>query len=108
MPDTTRTTAPASLTSIAGAEVGGTVVTGTVSVTIGTKPDDVVIEDVAGTVLTSRRAARRQPNTSCEQPCQRRATSETRAPGTRVSAMIRALSSSDQRRRRAGPVRTSI
>jgi hypothetical protein len=37
-----------------------------------------------------------------------RFTSATRAPGTKLSWMIRALSSADQRRRRSGPVRTSI
>src|ERR1700761_3220534 len=51
--------------------------------------------------------ARRQPKTCCEQICHRRATSDTRAPGTSVSATIRAFSSADQRRRRPGPVRTS-
>ena len=108
MPDMMRTTAPASLTSIADAGDCGAGVIGWASVMIGTKPDDTGAVVVAGAVLMSRRAARRQPNTCCEQTCQRRATSDTRAPGIRVSAMIRALSSADQRRRRAGPVRTSI
>jgi hypothetical protein len=49
------------------------------------------------------RACRRHPNTCCEQTCHRRATSDTRAPGTSVSATIRAFSSADQRRRRPGP-----
>src|ERR1700733_5717787 len=62
---------------------------------------------VPGTLGKSWRIARRQPKTCCEQICQRRATSDTRAPGTRVSATIRAFSSADQRRRRPGPVRTS-
>ena len=54
-----------------------------------------------------RRACRRQPNTCCGvSPC-RRATSETTAPGTSVSSMIRALSSSENRRRRPVPVITS-
>src|SRR5271166_1004109 len=61
----------------------------------------------AGSPVRSLRAVRRQPNTCCEQTCQRRATSDTRAPGTRVSSTIRAFSSADQRRRRPGPVRTS-
>ena len=60
-----------------------------------------------GTLGKSWRIARRQPNTCCEQTCHRRATSDTRAPGTSVSATIRAFSSADQRRRRPGPVRTS-
>ena len=54
-----------------------------------------------------RHAARRQPNTCCEQTCQRRATSDTRAPGTRLSSTIRAFSAADQRRRRPGPTSTS-
>ena len=45
------------------------------------------------------RAARRQPKTCWEEICQRSATSETRAPDARVSAMTRAFSSADQRRR---------
>src|ERR1700719_584723 len=62
---------------------------------------------VVPTAVTPRHAPRLQPNTCCEQTCHRRATSDTRAPGTRVSATIRAFSSADQRRRRPGPVRTS-
>jgi hypothetical protein len=54
------------------------------------------------------RASRRQAKTRCGQSCQRRATSATRTPGTRLSSTIRALSSADQRRRRSGPVRSSI
>jgi hypothetical protein len=48
----------------------------------------------------------RHQSTACrEDNCQRLATSDTRFPGTSVSATIRALSSADLRRRRAGPVR---
>jgi hypothetical protein len=106
MPDETRTTAPASLTSIPDAvdAARGTVVAGMASLTIGTKLGVVVVPATLG---KSWRMVRRQPKTCCEQICQRRATSDTRAPGTRVSATIRAFSSADQRRRRPGPVRTS-
>src|SRR5271166_6908064 len=74
------------------------------SLTIGTKLGVVVGPT---TLDQSWRLALRQPNTCCEQTCHRRATSDTRTPGTRVSATIRAFSSADQRRRRPGPVRTS-
>src|SRR6476659_4862499 len=106
MPDETRTTAPASLTSIPDAADAArcTVVAGMASLTIGTKLGVVVVPATLG---KSWRIARRQPKTCCEQICQRRATSDTRAPGTRVSATIRAFSSADQRRRRLSPVRTS-
>jgi hypothetical protein len=77
------------------------------SLTIGTKLGVVGVVVVPATLDKSSRIARRQPNTCCEQTCQRRATSDTRAPGTSVSATIRAFSSADQRRRRPGPVRTS-
>src|SRR5208282_1820958 len=109
MPDTTRTTAPASLTSITGAAgaARGTGAAGAVSATIGTKPSSMIFIFFVAAVVTSWGAARRQPKTCCEQTCQRRATSDTRAPGTMVSAISRAFSSADQRRRRAGPVRTS-
>ena len=110
MPDETRTTAPASLTSIPGAADAArcTGATGMASLTIGTKLGLAGVVVVPGTLGKSCRMARRQPNTCCEQICQRRATSDTRAPGARVSATIRAFSSADQRRRRPGPVRTSI
>ena len=56
----------------------------------------------------SLRACWRQPNNCCGcSCCHRRATSETRAPGTNVSATIRAFSSADHRRRRPGPVSSS-
>src|SRR6516225_1583906 len=74
------------------------------SLTIGMK---LGVAGVIGSLGTSWRIARRQPNTCCEQICHRRATADTRAPGTSVSATIRAFSSADQRRRRPGPVRTS-
>src|SRR5271166_5225529 len=77
------------------------------SLTIGTKLGVAGGVGSLGTLGKSRRIARRQPNTGCEQICHRRATSDTRAPGARVSATIRAFSSADQRRRRPGPVRTS-
>src|ERR1700722_11003645 len=77
------------------------------SLTIGTKLSGVGGVVVLGTLGKLCPMARRQPNTCCEQTCHRRATSDTRAPGSRVSATIRALSSADQRRRRPGPVRTS-
>src|SRR6476646_5367412 len=77
------------------------------SLTIGTKLDAAGVVVVPATLGKSWRIARRQPNTCCEQICHRRATSDTRAPGTNVSATIRAFSSADQRRRRPGPVRTS-
>jgi hypothetical protein len=54
-----------------------------------------------------RRACRRHVNTCCGvSPCWR-ATSETTAPATSVSSTIRALSSSEARRRRPVPVITS-
>jgi hypothetical protein len=62
---------------------------------------------VRGTLGKSWCIARCQPNTCCEQTCHRRATSDTRAPGTSVSATIRTFSPADQRRRRPGPVRIS-
>src|SRR5580692_4678403 len=105
MPQATRTTAPASLTSIAGA-VDASV--GAVSVTIGTKATAAGLVVSRGVVGTSRRAACRHAKTCCGHTSQRRATSDTRAPGTSVSATIRAFSSEDQRRRRAGSVRISI
>jgi hypothetical protein len=45
----------------------------------------------AGVAVMFLRAARRQPMTCCEQSCQRRANSDTRVPGTRVSATIGAF-----------------
>ena len=55
----------------------------------------------------NRRACRRQVNTCCGvSPC-RRAISETTAPGTSVSSMIRALSSLENQRRRPVSVITS-
>jgi hypothetical protein len=109
MPDTMRTTAPASLTSIAGAADAARA-TGAgrgASVVIGTKSGAAAPVVLIATVVVFWHAARRQPNTCCEQTCQRRATSDTRAPGTRLSSTIRAFSSADQRRRRPGPTSTS-
>src|ERR1700761_2996898 len=77
------------------------------SLTIGMKLGVAGVVVCPGTLGKSWRIARRQPKTCCEQICQRRATSDTRAPGTRVSSTIRAFSSADQRRRRPGPVRIS-
>ena len=54
-----------------------------------------------------RLASRRQPKICCGDIPWRRATSDVTAPGANVSAMIRALSSTDQRRRRPVPVITS-
>ena len=55
----------------------------------------------------SSRACRRQPNSCCGlSPC-RRATSDTLAPGLRLSTKMRALSSSDHCRRRPVPVISS-
>jgi hypothetical protein len=68
---------------------------------------EVVVVDLRQRRTVTARHARRQPNPCCEQTCQRRATSDTRAPGAKVSSTIRAFSSADQRRRRTGPVRTS-
>src|SRR5277367_1536632 len=105
MPQATRTTAPASLTSMAGAvDASG----GAVSVTIGTKATAAGLVVSRGVVVASRRAACRHAKTCCGHTSQRRATSDTRAPGVSVSATIRAFSSANQRRRRAGPVRISI
>ena len=105
---TTRTTAPASLTSMIGVAAARAAVTGTAaSVTIGTKSAACDLAAAEQAVDRSCRAARRQPNTCCGQTCQRRATADTRAPGARVSSTIRDFSSADQRRRRPGPVRSS-
>src|SRR5580692_10462304 len=65
MPDATRTTAPASLTSIAGAADGGVTretdtACGT-SVEIGTKSGGVTGVNPVATAVTARHAARRQP-----------------------------------------------
>ena len=51
------------------------------------------------------RGASRIP--AAKQTCHRRATLDTRVPGTSVSATILGFLSVDQRRRRPGPVRTS-
>jgi hypothetical protein len=61
----------------------------------------------AALITRPRRASRRHVN-NCwgESPC-RRAMSEITAPGANVSPMIRALSSSEKRRRRPVPVITS-
>ena len=104
------TAAPASLISItADAGVGtATFAVGAAAATSGTNGGN---EHAAGSVLDpdrSSRACRRHPNTCWGQTCQRRAISDTRAPGSKVSAMIRAFSSADQRRRRPGPVRISM
>jgi len=62
----------------------------------------------AGAVPTASRACRRQPNNCCGlSPC-RRATSDTLAPGFRLSTTMRALSSADHCRRRPVPVISSI
>ena len=97
MPGTMRTTAPASLTSIVGDAVAARATgagSGT-SVMIGTKSGATVSVDLAVTLAMFWHAARRQPNTCCEQTCQRLATSDTRAPGPRLSSTIRAFSSAD-------------
>src|SRR5215213_8408009 len=112
IPAATRTTAPASRTSTAGAAApsGATGdATGAVSMTSGTKRGEGSSVDAAARrAPPSRSAWRRQPNNCCGQSCQRRATSETVAPGRSVSATARAFSSADQRRRRPGPVNTSM
>jgi len=61
----------------------------------------------AGSASKPAHASRSQPITCCELSCHRRATADTIAPGSSASATIRALSSTDQRRRRPGPVSTS-
>jgi transposase IS66-like protein len=102
-PDTTRTAVPASLISITADDAVGTATFAgdAASATTGTNCGN---EHGASSVLDpdmSSRACRRHPNT-CGQIC------HTRAPGSNVSATIRAFSSADQRRRRPGPVRTSM
>jgi len=67
---------------------------------------------IHGGAKTSRRV-RSKAATALSQPpsagtIQRRATSDTRAPGASVSSTIRAFSSADERRRRPGPVSISI
>ena len=57
---------------------------------------------------SSRRASRRHPKTCCGDSPWRRATSETAAPGTKVSSRIRALASADHRRRPPAPLIISI
>jgi hypothetical protein len=109
-PDTTRTAAPASLISIAadGAVGTATFADDAASATTGTNGGN---EHGGSSVLEpnmSSRACRRHPNTCCGQICQRRAISDTRAPGSNVPTTIRAFPSADQRRRRPGPVRTSM
>jgi hypothetical protein len=52
-------------------------------------------------------AKRRHVKTWLGQICQRRAICETTAPGTIASAATSIFCSSDHRRRRPGPVRTS-
>ena len=102
VPGTTRSTAPASSISSDGEErAGATVGPGSgcdIAGTIGTK---------SSRPAAPTRISRRQVKTCCGQTCRRRATSATTAPGFRVSATIRALSSADHFRRRPGPVRTS-
>jgi hypothetical protein len=83
MVETTRTTAPASLTSITGAAdvaARGTGAAAMASLTIGTKSGVTDFAGLAGVVVVAWRAARRQLKTCCEQTCQRRATSDTRLP----------------------------
>ncbi|QXX74611.1 hypothetical protein MHY1_01426 [Methylovirgula sp. HY1] len=60
-----------------------------------------------GGASTSVRAWRRQENSRLAEIPYRRATVETFAPGTNVSSMICVFSSSDHRRRRSIPLRTS-
>jgi hypothetical protein len=69
-PGMTRTMAPASLTSITGAndDASGTVTGGTASLTIGTKPGVAGVVVVRGGLGKSWRIARHQPNTCCERP----------------------------------------
>ena len=89
MPEETRTTAPVSSTSIPGAQ--------TRALQHCRRNGFAHDRNEAGAspsvpaASSSRGMVRRQPNTCCEQICQRRATSDTRAPGTRVSATIRAF-----------------
>ncbi len=106
----TRTTAPARFTSMIGAAGGAAwrLTRDEASVTIGTKCAAGGMAGLAASASAASRASRRQPNTCCGQTCQRRATSDTRASGRKVSATICAFSSADQRRRRPGPVRSSI
>jgi len=107
-PHTTRTAAPASLISIL---IDGAVGIATFAAAAATSGTNGGNEHGAGAAVDpdiSSRACRRHPNTCCGQICQRRAISDTRAPGSSVSATIWAFSSADQRRRRPGPVRTSM
>src|SRR5215217_6839434 len=112
-PEMARTTASASRTSIAGAAVAAADAAddedGGTSMMSGTKAAcRSSAASTARCVPPSRSAWRRQPNNCCGQSCQRRATSETVAPGRSVSATARAFSSAEQRRRRPGPVNTPM
>jgi hypothetical protein len=120
VPGAARTTAPAILISIEGLVIADEVIAGAgalpvadetgvaVSATIGTNAGDPGADLAGPRALTSRRMLRRHPNTCCGRTCHLRATSETHAPGARLSATIPAFSASDQRRRRPGPVSNSI
>jgi hypothetical protein len=94
VPDATRTTAPAILISMTVA-VGADTVGLAASVTIGTNAGEASRFSADGAAITSIRVWRRQPNTCCGQICQLRATSETRAPATSLSATF---PSADQQR----------
>ena len=111
MPGRTRTTAPATSTSIAGPRTisgAGAGAAGDTagSAKIGTKSGTGRLATVPPTGSASKpaHAARRHPNTCCELRCHCRATSDTTAPGAIASATICALFSADRRRRRPGPV----
>ncbi len=60
------------------------------------------------TSRNSNRASRRHAKSCCGESPLRRATSDTLVPGAKLSTTMRALSVSDQRRRRSDPVISSI
>ncbi len=103
----TRILAPPVSISISGVRDGANVEAGGAGIlaasTMGTKAG-VMAGALLGMALT---AARRQVKTWLEQICQRRAICEITAPGSIASATTCIFCSSDQRRRRPGPVRTS-
>ena len=106
-PPATRILAPPVSISISGVRDDANVDAGGAGIlaasTMGTKAG-VMAGALLGVALT---AARRQVKTWLGQICQRRAIREITAPGSIASATTCIFCSSDQRRRRPGPVRTS-
>jgi hypothetical protein len=95
-----------SATRLTDADAGGTALTAKAPVTIGANSDAIA------PVSRGRSSRSGMPHIASRIPAENKPASagqpsNTGAPGARVSATIRALSSADQRRRRAGSARIS-